>query len=318
MNSFVRFVRNWMLPLAMTAGIGTYLAVRFVPALQPGEPVLIKVARDIQPVFVTMMLFLQFVKVSPHDLKPHRWHLALLLVQTLSFLLLGVLALRLPEGAPRILTEAVMLCLICPTAAAAGVITHRLGGSLSAVMSYTALINCAAAVVIPIMAPLLHPAADGSFLTDFTRIIIRAFSILILPCAAAWTVRYTTHRLQRFLMRYTGLAFYLWAVSLALALSLAVKSLIDSHISLGLTLAIAAVSLIACLLQFGIGRWSARKHGPGEALSAGQAMGQKNTGFFIWLAYSFFNPVTSIAGGFYAIWHNVVNSWELYQKQRTR
>ena len=27
-------------------------------------------------------------------------------------------------------------------------------------------------------------------------------------------------------------------------------------------------------------------------------------------------PVTSVAGGLYAIWQNLYNSWELYQKER--
>ena len=27
-------------------------------------------------------------------------------------------------------------------------------------------------------------------------------------------------------------------------------------------------------------------------------------------------PVTSVAGGLYAIWQNLYNSWELYQKEK--
>lgn len=38
-----------------------------------------------------------------------------------------------------------MLCLICPTAAAAGVITGKLGGSLSDTVSYVVLINISVA-----------------------------------------------------------------------------------------------------------------------------------------------------------------------------
>ncbi len=37
-----------------------------------------------------------------------------------------------------------MLCLICPTEAAAGVITGKLGGSLSDTVSYVVLINISA------------------------------------------------------------------------------------------------------------------------------------------------------------------------------
>lgn len=57
-------------------------------------------------------------------------------------------------------------------------------------------------------------------------------------------------------------------------------------------------------------------HAPVCALSvtAGQALGQKNSGFLIWLGYSYMTPVTSVAGGLYSIWQNVINSLELYEQ----
>jgi len=53
-----------------------------------------------------------------------------------------------------------------------------------------------------------------------------------------------------------------------------------------------------------------------DEISGGQALGQKNTVFAIWVGYTFFTPITSIAGGFYSIWHNVFNSWQLYRKNK--
>ena len=47
-------------------------------------------------------------------------------------------------------------------------------------------------------------------------------------------------------------------------------------------------------------------------------MGQKNTGFMIWLGYNYRTPVTSVAGGLYAIWQNLFNSWELYRKEHPK
>ena len=38
-------------------------------------------------------------------------------------------------------------------------------------------------------------------------------------------------------------------------------------------------------------------------------------GFLIWLGYNYLTPVTSVAGGLYAIWQNLFNSWELYQHE---
>jgi hypothetical protein len=46
-------------------------------------------------------------------------------------------------------------------------------------------------------------------------------------------------------------------------------------------------------------------------VTAGQSLGQKNTVFAIWLAYTFMTPETAIIGGLYSIWHNIYNSWQL-------
>ena len=34
------------------------------------------------------------------------------------------------------------------------------------------------------------------------------------------------------------------------------------------------------------------------------------------MGYTFMTPVTSVAGGFYSIWHNIYNSYQLYEKRK--
>lgn len=63
--------------------------------------------------------------------------------------------------------------------------------------------------------------------------------------------------------------------------------------------------------QFYFGRRIGRRYG--DTITAGQSLGQKNTVLAIWMGYTFFTPVTAIAGGFYSIWHNLVNSYQLYR-----
>ena len=77
---------------------------------------------------------------------------------------------------------------------------------------------------------------------------------------------------------------------------------------------LAVVSLVCCALQFWLGRKIGRHYN--DAVSAGQALGQKNTVLAIWMGYTFFTPVTAVAAGFYSVWHNVVNSWQLYQQRK--
>ena len=96
--------------------------------------------------------------------------------------------------------------------------------------------------------------------------------------------------------------------------------------SLGLILSMSLVSLLCCAFQFWAGRTVGANYVPrfknhsDEAVeqgrevrkvTAGQSLGQKNTVFAIWLAYTFMTPETAIVGGLYSIWHNIYNSWQL-------
>lgn len=313
MSRFVAFIKDWMLPIAMVTGICTYLLLHFVPSLSvSAEPAFSGIAKNLQPVMVALMLFLQFNKISPHDLKFRRWHIWLLLFQALMFVVPALICTSIPHGNVRILIECAMLCFVCPTAAAAGVITDKLGGSLSDTVTYVVLINILAAFIIPIVIPIVHPSAEVSFWSSFFAICKRVFPLLVFPLLLAWLIRYTIRPLQIFLMRYAHWAFYIWGFTLCLSIYLATKALINSGISVWIAFLICIVSLACCLVQFIIGR---KAGGREDAITAGQALGQKNSGFLIWLGFTYMTPVTSVAGGLYSIWQNLVNSWELYQQR---
>ncbi len=301
-----------MLPVAMVAGVSIYLLLHFVPALD--ESGYLGVARWLQPTLIGVMLFLQLNVVAPKDLRLHKWHFWLLAVQAVLFGALAIIAMQVPAGAGRILLECAMLCFICPTAAAAGVITAKIGGDLPGIMTYTVLADALACIVIPLMIPMVHPASDIPFWASFWAIVKKVFAILVLPCVLAWLIRYLLPRVQRWLERIVGWAFYVWGVGLVLAMSLATSALVTSGIGIWVALGIGAVSLACCLSQFALGRRIARRYGRSESITAGQALGQKNTGFIIWLGLTYMTPVTSVAGGLYALWHNLVNARELAKR----
>ena len=146
------------------------------------------------------------------------------------------------------------------------------------------------------------------------HIALKVFPVLILPGILAWVIRYTTHKLQRALMRWASNSFYIWGVGLTLAMVLSTRALLLSGLGLWSVAGIVVVSVIACFFQFWAGHRSDKDRVAN--LTAGQALGQKNTGFLIWLGYNYMTPVTSVAGGLYAIWQNLYNSWELYQKEQ--
>lgn len=320
----IRCLKEWMLPIAIAVGIAFCLLMHYAPLPSGVEPLFSAFAKDLQPVLIAVMLFLQFNKISPHDLKFRKWHFILLAMQMTMFLVLTAAAMLFPDGSiARILSECAMLCFICPTAAAAGVITGKLGGSLSDTISYVVLINIAVAVTIPVVIPIFNTDSGVSFFTGFRAICMKVFPLLVLPMLLAWTVRYTCGRLQRKLIRYADWAFYFWGMALCLSIYLATKALVTSGISFGTAVLIGLVSLAATVLQFIAGRTAgaacSRKDAASHAsdrITAGQALGQKNTGFLIWLGYSYLTPVTSVAGGLYSIWQNIINSLELYLKAR--
>ena len=314
MNKLGKLIRDWMLPFAIVLGIGLYLAYHFSPALHAYGKWLHPMASEGQRLVIATLLFFQFVKISPHELKVTRWHLKALTLQVGLFLSLAGIILFLEPGTPRTLLECAMLCFICPTASAAGVITDRLGGSLAATVTYLVIINITGTFLIPLVIPLVNPSARMGFWTYVGHIALKVFPVLILPGLLAWLIRYTTHKLQRALMRWASNSFYIWGIGLTLAMVLSTRALLLSGMGLWSVAGIVVVSVIACFFQFWAGHRASKDRV--DNLTAGQALGQKNTGFLIWLGYNYMTPVTSVAGGLYAIWQNLYNSWELYQKER--
>ena len=307
----------------MISGAGAYLIYMQIPSIHTAGPVLETICRKTQPVLLFLMLFISFSRIEPRQLHPTKWHLKNLLIQLFSFLLLCftvVWAMHSTSATAawiirhRILFESAMLCMICPTATACAVVTGKLGGDMAQVVMYTIIINLAVSIAVPLTVPLLYPQAGISFLTAFSRILAKVFPLLILPCLTAWTVRWLMPSFHDWVASKMNLSFYLWAVSLTLAILMSTRAIIHSGCSIVTLLGIALASMLCCIFQFAAGRLTGRKSGC--RIEASQAFGQKNTVFGIWMGYTFWNPLVSVAGGFYTIWHNIHNTRQLYKKNR--
>lgn len=125
-----------------------------------------------------------------HELKPKAWHGWLLLFQIVSCLAVAALLVCCPmEEMYREVFEGAMVCLICPTATAAAVITGKLGGSASSLTTYTLLSNLLAAVAVPLVFPWVEPHANITFFAAFLKILSKVFPLLLLPFFIAWFLR---------------------------------------------------------------------------------------------------------------------------------
>ncbi len=309
-----KFITDWILIFSILGGILSYFLYASIPELGFTHGIAIKTVGFVQPFLIFCMLFLTFCKVDLTKLRLCRYHLWLLLFQTGIYIALGAMVIPMAHDGLRVVLEGAMICFICPTATAGAVIVRKLGGDAAHITTYTILINIVATIIIPVTIPLVHPSATMSVYTASLLIMGKVFPILLLPLLAAFLLRRFVPRVHAVMQRYGHLSFELWVVSLAIATAVTTRYIVHSNVSLSTQLWLVAVSLVACLLQFYVGRVIGKHYG--DMMTAGQSLGQKNTVFAIWLGYTFFTPITSVAGGFYSIWHNVINSWQLYQHKK--
>lgn len=313
----MKFLRNWSLPIAMLGGVVMYLLYRSLPFPEGTGNLVSSVVSVVQPGLIFSMLFVTFCKVRVKELKPSRWHLWLLLFQLLMFIVisLSIGFFRDMPSVVKVLLESAMMCFICPTATAAAVITTRLGGNSASLISYTIQINMVVALVAPLFLAYSHPVDGMSLSASFLVILGKVFPLLLSPLICAVLVRRFIPVLHGWLVtKGRNLPFYLWLVALSLAIAMTTRAIAHSSLSVTIMAVIAVVSLVCCLLQFYIGRRIGTRYG--DVIAAGQSLGQKNTVFAIWFAYTFLTPVTAIAGGFYSVWHNLVNTRQLYRHNK--
>lgn len=321
----IRFIKDWTLPVAMGTGAVLYLVFAFTPQLDGAATAMGPYFATILPLFMFFILFVTFCKVDFRQLRPVAWHGWVLLFQTLFIALLMALMLypSLVAGHPspvtgatasKLLLESLLMCCISPCATAAAVVTQKLGGSLEQTTTYTFLSNFLTVLLAPICFPLIEKGADITFMAAFTKILHEVFLVLVMPMILAYFVKHYMKRLHRRIVSVRDLSYYLWACSLMIVTGTTVKNIVHAQVSVWLLSAIALLGLIICIVQFAVGRYIG--HYFDRAQEAGQALGQKNTAFAIWLSSAYLNPLSSVGPGCYILWQNIVNSIEIWQHRR--
>ncbi len=311
-----RFLKDWSLPLSMLMGASAYFLGRSLSLSPAVKGAILTGVGHVQPTLIFLMLTLTFCRVRLEDMRLRGWQWWLLAFQAGIATLLCVLHQTTEDAATRVFLQSTMLCFLCPTATAAAVVTAKLGGNIGSLTAYTLLINLTSAFLISAFVPLVNPTGGLTFWLSFWMIVRKVFPLLIFPLLLALIIRRISPTLLRWLTSIPDLPFYLWLVSLSLAIAVTTRILVHAEVTLLLCLLILTGSLVACIAQFATGRLVGRHYG--EAVTAGQACGQKNTVLAIWVGYTFLDPLTSVAGGFYTIWHNVFNSWQLYKRNQPR
>ena len=311
----IKFLKDWTLPVSMGMGTIVYLIFAFVPALESAAEVMEPVFNTILPLFMFLILFVTFCKVDFHKMLPVSWHLW---VSIFNLLFVGiVMAIVLFfhfTGDKLVLMEALLMCIIAPTATAAAVVTQKLGGSLEEMSTYTFLSNFLTVLLVPVCFPLIAKSADISFMSAFTKIFYQVVTLLVVPMLLAYLVKHYWQSLHRKVVSVRDLSFYLWGCSLMIVTGTTVKNIVHAQATLLLLGSIAMLGLLLCVIQFAVGRFIG--HFFGRAQEAGQGLGQKNTAFAIWMAYTYLTPLASVGPGCYILWQNIINSIEIWQERR--
>lgn len=308
----LKFIRNWTLPLAMLVGTLAYLLFAKWSFLTPAKPFVHGFVSFITPWLIFAQLLLTFCKIDVKELAPKRWHLWLLLIQAFSCAIAAGILLFVPmSDLSKGIWEGMMVCFICPTATAAAVITGKLGGNAATLTTYTLFSNLLGAVMVPLVFPLVEPHEGLTFWSAFLKILSKVFPLLLAPFFVALFLKRCLKSVHHWFMEHSGMAFYIWAFALALVMGQTARSLLSSDMSAWF---VAFGGLFTCVVQFFFGKRIGSAYQ--DRISAGQALGQKNTVLAIWMASTYLHPLATIAPGSYVLWQNIINSYQLWKKQR--
>ena len=317
MKKIIRFLKDWTLPVAIAVGTVVYLLFYLVPFLDGVGDALGEVVDTIFPFMVFSTLFSTYCRIDFHQMRPHRWHVGVLLAQVV-LVALNVWMIFRVEADPeqKLLWESVLTCIIGPAATAAPVVTAKIGGNINTMTAYVVISAFASALMIPAAFPLLERGVSAGFWEMFFIILQKLAMVLVAPLVLGWCVQHYAKRLCAWIVSIPDLSFYLWAAQLAVTSGVTVRNIVHSDAALRTLLMIAVLSLILCLALFLIGRWIGSRLG--DEIDGGQASFQKNTALSIWVAYVYLNPVASVGAGCYVLWQNIINSLELWQYRRAK
>lgn len=293
----IKFIKNWALPLAMTTGALFYKTIDQLSFMVP--------------ILLFAMIFITYCRLSLKEIKFHRIHFWLLVIQ----LAMGITLFFALKTVSTELAQGVMICILAPTATAAAVVTAMMGGNIALLASYTLFSNLAIAIVTPILFPLFGIKADLPFLQSLLFIFKQVFPLLIVPFIGTLLLSKLTPRFYGAIRGRQSISFYLWALSLTIVTARTVRFLAEHGSDNIKLLSIMAMSSLAvCIIQFAIGRWLGRKMG--DVVSGGQALGQKNTILTIWMAQAYMLPLASLGPASYILWQNSINTLQLWRHRR--
>lgn len=294
--AFRQRIKPWMLPIAMVSGLLFHEHISAIGFLTPW--------------LIFIMLFVTFCKIDLRHIglsAEMGWLLGVQIVGTVAIYLFV-----LPMGDA--LAQGLMICVLCPTATAAPVVTGMLGGNVGRLVTYSLISNVVVAVLAPILLTWVS-SVDVDAVEAMAGIMSRVAPLILGPLALALILKWLWPRGVKTIAGHQSLSFYLWAVALLIVVGRSVSFIMTEPVSrMGDILWLAIGAGLVCIAQFWIGRKIGRRFG--DPISGAQGLGQKNTVLAIWLALTYLDPISSVAPAAYIAWQNTINSAQLYRYTR--
>jgi len=204
---------------------------------------------------------------------------------------------------------------IAPTAIAAPVIMSFIKGKIEYVVAAVLVTNISSAVIIPVALPFLIDAQTQLQISVW-QVLEPVLIVMFVPLILAQLASRVPPETQNLFRKGKSFSFAIWLVNLFLISANASSFLRNENAdSISTLLIIALISLVICIVNFGLGALLGGKQNWQEA---SQSLGQKNLSFVIWIALTFINPLVAMGPTFYILYHHLYNSWSIYQFEKRR
>jgi BASS family bile acid:Na+ symporter len=255
------------------------------------------------------MLFFAFLDI---EFKPQAIHKSVLWV-LLANVVVAFLSYAALVSSDLELALAAFMTAIAPTAIAAPVIISFIRGEIEYVVAAVLVTNVSSALIVPFVLPFLLGTDVQISIWEVLRPVL---IVMFVPLLLARLVPHLPSRAQNVIRTGKSVSFPLWLVNLFIISANASNFLRNENTNSTFTLIlIALISLIICMINFGLG---ALLGGRRNWQEASQSLGQKNLSFVIWIALTFINPLVAMGPMFYILYHHLYNSWSIYQFEKRR
>lgn len=287
--------KSLLLPLAIILGVVFYKRLH--------------IFINLVPFFISIVLFLAYSGLHFRRLRFEKINFILLAVHLLSAIVIYVLCY---VAFKPLVSQSILVGLICPVASASSAVVGVLGGDRGVSIVHTLCDNAMVAIVAPIMFSIAETSADMTFWQSVAILMAKVFPIMVLPMVALIIMRRFFPRQAFKLSKYDWVSILLWSICLMINFAETTFAVVHMEkLYLNDIILITIASLVMCVVQFYAGKKIGKPFN--QTIAAGQALGQRNTGLGIWMAYTYFsNPLTTIYCAGYSLWQNMFNSLQMY------